>query len=173
LLLSVGRFEIRRFASLELPASFDLLTLASSTEPRHRHYFVTIASGNAGAQRIGIGRFGTLSEIRAFSDWLRAHRLIRSATIVSSGFHLRRIRMCCRSLMAGGTKLNFVAVPEEGRYLRTHWWRDPGSRKLLLSEVVKIAVYWLLGQKRFRRPWPAVSDHNVAMKVHREKWSVK
>jgi hypothetical protein len=173
LLLSVGRFEIRRFASLELPGSVDLPALASSTEPRRRHYFVTVASGTAEAQRIGVGRFGTLNEIRAFSDWLRAHRLVRSATIVSSGFHLKRIRMCCRGLMAEDIKLNFVAVPDEGRYLRAHWWRDPGSRKLLLSEVVKIALYWLIGHKLFRGPRLAASDHNVAMKVHREKWSVK
>lgn len=146
MLLSVGRFEIRRFADLELPASVDLPGLASSTEPRFRHYFVTIASGAAETQRIGIGKFGTLSEIRAFSDWLRAHRLIRSATIVSSGFHLKRIRMCCRSLMREGTRLNFVGVPDEERYLRAHWWRDPSSRRLLLSEVGKIAAYRLLVQ---------------------------
>jgi hypothetical protein len=173
LLLSVGRFEIRRFASLELPASVDLLALASSTEPRRRHYFVTVASGTAEAERIGVGRFGTLSEIRAFSDWLRAHRLVRSATIVSSGFHLKRIRMCCRSLVDEGARLNFVAVPEEGRYLRAHWWHDPKSRKLLLSELVKIAVYRLLGWKLLRRPWPAVSDNHIAREVHRGKWSMR
>jgi DUF218 domain len=173
LLLSVGRFEIRRFANLELPASVDLPALASSTEPRLRHYFVTIASGTADAQRIDVGKFGTLSEIRAFSDWLRAHRFIRSATIVSSGFHLKRIRMCCRSLVREGTRLNFVAVPDEGRYLRSHWWSDPSSRKLLLSEIVKIAVYRLLGWKLLRRPWPAVRDNHIAREVHRGKWSMR
>ncbi len=173
MLLSVGRFEIRRFASLELPAPLDLLTVASSTEPRCRHYFVTVASGAAEAQRIGVGRFGTLSEIRAFSEWLRAHRLVRSATIVSSGFHLKRIRMCCRGLVDKGTRLSFVSVPEEGRYLRAHWWRDPNSRKLLLSEFVKIAVYRLLGWKLLRRPCPAFSDDHIAREVHRGKWSLR
>ncbi len=151
LLLSVGRFEIRRFSGLKLPASLDLLAIASATKPQRRHYFVKIASGTAEAQRIAIGRFGTMSEILAFSDWLRAHRRVRSATVVSSGFHLKRIRMCCRRLLPKGTRLNFVAVPDESRYLRGHWWRDRKARKLVLSELVKIALYGVVGQRLILR----------------------
>src|SRR5271165_7021034 len=118
LLLSVGRFEIRRFSSLKLPKSLDLLAIASATEPKRRHYFVKIDCGTVEAQRIAVGRLGTWSEILAFSDWLRVHSRIRSATVVSSGFHLRRVRMCCRRLVPEETRLNFVAVPDENRYLR-------------------------------------------------------
>ncbi len=143
-LLSVGRFEIRRFSNLELPTALDLLAIASTTEPRRRHYFVEIGSGTAAARRIALSRFGTLREILAFSDWLREHTAIRSVTVVSSGFHLRRIRMCCRQLVPDGTRLNFVAVPDEGRYLRRHWWRDPKARRLMLSELLKILIYKLL-----------------------------
>src|SRR5208337_3201163 len=141
LLLSVGRFEIRRFCHLKLPAALDLLAIASTIEPRRRHYFVEIGSGTAQAHRIPLSRFGTLSEISAFCDWLREHGSMRSATIVSSGFHLKRVRMCCRRLMPEGTRLNFVAVPDEGRYLREHWWRDPKARRMVLSEFLKIAIY--------------------------------
>ena len=151
LLLSVGRFEIRRFSNLELPTKFDLLAIASTTEPRRRHYFVEIDSGSAQARRITLSRFGTLSEILAFSDWLREHSPVRSATIVSSGFHLKRIRLCCRRLVSEGTKLSFVAVPDESRYLRGHWWRDPNTRRLVLSELLKIAIYRLLGQRLMTR----------------------
>lgn len=147
LLLSVGRFEIRRFSSLELPTSLDLLAVASGTEPRHRHYFVKIGVETAQAHRIALSRFGTLSEIRAFSAWLREHGSIRSATVVSSGFHLKRVRMCCRRLVPEITRLNFVAVPDEGRYLRGHWWYQANTRKLVVSELVKVAIYKLLGQK--------------------------
>src|SRR5271157_5306720 len=51
LLLSVGRFEIRRFSNLELPTKLDLLAIASGTEPRRRHYFVNINSGAIRVQR--------------------------------------------------------------------------------------------------------------------------
>jgi|SRR5271157_1257999 len=160
LLLSVGRFEIRRFSRLELPRSLDLLAIASATVPRHRHYFVTIDSEATQVQRIAVGRLGTLSEILAFSDWLREHNLIRSATVVSSGFHLKRVRMCCRRLVPEGTRLTFVAVPDESRYLRGHWWRDPNEPKLVFFELLKIAIYQLLGQRLMRRarPVPAFAE---------------
>ncbi len=145
LLLSVGRFEIRRFSGLELPTSLDLLAIASGTEPRRRHYFVTIGSGAASARGVALSRFGTLREILAFSDWLRENPGIRSVTVVSSGFHLKRVRRCCMRLVPGGTKLNFVAVPGEGRYMREHWWRDSTARKLVLSELLKVVIYELIG----------------------------
>lgn len=145
LLLSVGRFEVRRFSSLGLARSPDLRAVASQTEPRLRHYFVKVDSDATEVRRIPVGWWGTWSEIQAFSNWLREHSRIRSATIVSSAFHLRRVRMCCRRLVSGSTRLHFVAVPEEHRYLREHWWRDARARKLVLAEFLKIASYQALG----------------------------
>jgi hypothetical protein len=145
LLLSVARFEIRSFSKLELPSSsLDLLAIASTTPPELRHYFVTVGPGPVEAKRIDRGRFGTRREIMALSDWLREHPDIRSVMVVSSAFHLRRVRMCCRGLLPEGMEVNFVAVPEENLYLREHWWRDPSGRKLVLSELLKIVVYRLL-----------------------------
>jgi DUF218 domain len=158
LLLSVGRFEIRPFSSLKLPKSLDLLAVASATDPPRRHYFVRIDSQSAEAQRIAVvGRFGTWNEIRAFADWLRTHHPIRSVTVVSSGFHLKRIRMCCRRLLPEDTRLSFVAVPAEGQYLREHWWQDPSARKLVLSELMKLAVYRVVSQGSARRGWSATA----------------
>jgi len=160
LLLSVGRFEIRRFSNLKLPTSLDLLAIASATEPRLRHYFVKVDSETAQSQRIVVGQFGTLSEILAFSDWLRTHPWIRSATVVSSGFHLKRVRLCCHRIVPKGTRLHFVAVPDEGRCSREHWWRDPKERRLVLSELLKVAIYRLLGQRLITRALssPAFAD---------------
>ncbi|MGC2112256.1 MAG: hypothetical protein WA655_22245 [Candidatus Korobacteraceae bacterium] len=152
LLLSVDRFEIRRFSSLKLPVRLDLFAIASAVEPRCRHYFVTAEAEKVEAERITIGRFGTLSEILAFSNWLSLHTGIRSAMIVSSGFHLRRVRMCCRRLVSGDTKLTFVAVPDESRYFRSHWWKNSNPRRLVLSELLKLAIYRMLGRTYMTKP---------------------
>src|SRR5271165_4873041 len=157
LLLSVGRFEIRRFSDLDLPKSVDLLALASATEPRHRHYFVTFGSGKPSARSISLSPFGTLREILAFSEWLRENRGIRSVTIVSSGFHLKRVRICCERLLPAGTRLNFLAVPDEGRSLRQHWWQEPKARKLIFAEVLKVLMYNLLFLSTATRMHSAVS----------------
>lgn len=145
LLLSVDRFEIRRFCRLPLPVSVDLLSIASRTEPRQRHYFVEIEGSSAEVQRIPITRLGTWTEIKAFSDWLSRNPEVHSVMIVSSGYHLRRVRLCCRRLLRTSTKLTFVAVPEESRYFRRHWWRTGETRRLVLSELLKTAVYGVLG----------------------------
>ena len=152
LLLSVGRFEIRRFANLELPSpSLDLLAIASPTPPEGRHYFVEIRSGVIQANRIERGRLGTMSEMSALAAWLQAHPAVRSVMVVSSGFHLRRVRMCCGERLPEGPRWTFVAVPEETEYLRERWWRDLAARKLLFSEVLKIAIYRLLGNRLMGR----------------------
>lgn len=142
LLLSVDRFEIRRFSTLTLPAPLNLVDIAFRTEPRQRHYFVEIQNGKVDAQRIAVGRFGTWAEVVGFSDWLRVNGQVRSAMVVSSGFHLRRVRMCCRKLVGDGTRLTFVAVPDESRYFRRFWWRNAKALRLVLSEFVKIGIYW-------------------------------
>ena len=144
LLISVGRFEIRRFGTLGLSSSLDLPAVAATTEPRLRHYFVTVRAGETEVQKIPFSHFGTLREIRAFSNWVREHPAVRSVMIVSSGFHLKRVRMCCRRLMPEGVKLCFVSAAEEGRFFFTHWWRHASARKLVLSEVVKLAAYKVL-----------------------------
>jgi hypothetical protein len=151
ILLSVDRFEIRRFSQLRLPASLDLLAIASKTEPRCRHYFVKFDSRTPEVQRIAVSRFGTWREILAFSQWLTTHGPIRSAIVVSSGFHLKRIRMCCRRLVCESTRLTFVAVPDESKYLRQGWWRNSKARKLVLSELLKVTIYQLLGPRLMTR----------------------
>ncbi len=154
LLISVDRFEIRRFSTLRLPATLDLVDIASEIEPRQRHYFVEIQNGKVEAQRVAVGRFGTWAEIVGFSDWLRVNGQVRSAMIVSSGFHLRRIRMCCRKLVGDGARLTFIAVPEESRYFRRFWWRNAEALKLVLAEFMKIGIYWWLCRRWISKGQP-------------------
>jgi hypothetical protein len=49
------------------------------------------------AQEVARRRFGTLTEIEALARRLAANPEIRSAIVMRSDAHLRRIRMCCRS----------------------------------------------------------------------------
>jgi len=148
LLLSVGRFEIRQFGDLPLPVLLDLRAIAANAAPQERHYFVDVEGRTTECHRINTGRFGTWSEILAFSDWLYRNQAIRSAIIVSSGFHIRRIRLCCRWLVRRNCRLTFLAVPEEHERFRNGWWRDPKCRQLVLKEMAKLAVYKVLGSIR-------------------------
>jgi hypothetical protein len=115
LLLSVGRFEIRRFTELDLPVKLDLLNLASQIVPAQRHFFVSFEGGRVQAERIPVGRFGTLREIEALAQWLQERPSIERVLVISSSAHLRRVQMCCRALLPGGRIVRLVASDEEFR----------------------------------------------------------
>lgn len=144
LLISVARFEIRKFAQLPFPAEVNLLALAGGTPPASRHYFVSLEAGAARVERITRGRFGTLSEIRALAAWLGVRPDIRSLLVVSSAPHLRRVRACCRALLPARLHLIFLATPRDGSLVRETWWQDRRSRRLVLKELGKLLIYWLL-----------------------------
>jgi hypothetical protein len=149
LLLSVGRFEIRGFAKHNLPVPIDLVALASSIPPQQRHFFVGVRQAGMKVELIPWQRFGTWREIRALAEWLRRQGAIQTLTIVSSGFHLKRVRRCCQKLLPRGITVRYMAVPSELPSLnRSQWWRNGFSRKLVLQELAKLLLYPFLGAER-------------------------
>jgi hypothetical protein len=147
LLFSVGRFEIRCFPELGLPQTIDLLQMAQSIPPPQRHFFVLLENQQFTVQRIPVRMLGTLSEIDALADWLLAHPEISSLLVVSSGSHLRRLRVCCRRLLRRNVKCWFVATPmEKGN--------NDSNRKAIMLEWFKIACYQVfLPFWELARPW--------------------
>jgi uncharacterized SAM-binding protein YcdF (DUF218 family) len=135
ILLSVGRFEIRRFAELDLPypagsAPIDLLA-ARPILPRERHFFVTFSAEGVSFEKIAPGWLGTLREIRALAKWCKQRPEISSLIMVSSGYHLRRVRLCCRALLPKAIRLTYAAVPCEA---------EVPARELAL-ELLKLPFY--------------------------------
>lgn len=100
IILSVARFEWRRFAALGLPDDGGLTRLVETIDPPKRHFFVHLESDRATCRAVPKGRFGTLSEARALAEELAISQ-IHDAWILSSEPHLPRcllaIRMCLRS----------------------------------------------------------------------------
>jgi hypothetical protein len=152
ILVSVGRFELRRFPELELPVQVDLLALAAAVPPPRRHYFVEFCGKQVETTLIRTRRFGTLAEIEALAEQLSQRTDTVSVLVISSHRHLRRIRLCCRALLAKHIEVFFAAVPEEvsGDSSRglVQWWR--GLRDSIL-EMVKLVVYRFV--LKFRTLW--------------------
>ena len=144
LLLSVGRFEIRRFAKLRLPANVNLLEIATPVFPPERHFFVIFENHKVEVEWVPRRRLGTLSEIRALATWLRGHPEVSSLLVVSSATHLRRVRMCCRSLLPPQVHTLLAGVPNEDPFLqRDRWWRSRAARAMVVPEPIKLLVYRL------------------------------
>ena len=163
-LLSVGRFEIRRFPELGLPPTIDLLQMAQSIPPPQRHFFVLFEKDQFTVQRIPVRVLGTLSEIDALVDWLKAHPHISSLLVVSSGPHLHRLRICCRMLLPRNIKTRFVPATEETATPNLQEeWRDLHTLKSVLSECTKIACYAVfLPFWKLARPWRTRTISSIA-----------
>jgi hypothetical protein len=144
LLLSVGRFEIRRFSKLDLPVPLNLLELAQAAPPPERHYFVLFQGKETHVEHIPPRRFGTLTEMAALARWLDKNPEVQSLTLISNEAHLRRIGMCCRSLFPRGVKVGLVAVPHsfaESVGQKPSAFRSTRSD---LLELLKVLAYRIL-----------------------------
>jgi hypothetical protein len=136
LLLSVARFDVRRFSGLALPVHLDLPEMAAKLSPSDRHFFVLLEKKRTSVQTIARARFGTLREILALRMWLSEHPEIESLLVISSGFHLKRVRMCCRSLLPGHLRVDFRGTTSGAK-----WWKDARLRSQILAELLKVPFY--------------------------------
>jgi uncharacterized SAM-binding protein YcdF (DUF218 family) len=134
LILSVGRFEWRRFYDLGLPRDGGLRKLVDAVPPVERHFFVREWKDRAEILAVAKGKYGTLTEALAAARLLREGEY-RSLMVVSSAYHLRRVALAFgRAFRGSGTRLVFVPVPNE----------PPESRSELLRELRKYLLYRLL-----------------------------
>jgi hypothetical protein len=145
LILSVGRFEWRRFYSLGLPADGGLRQLVDATPPVERHFFVRLRDSQAKAILIPRGRLGTMTEGRQLATLLRGGA-IRSLMVVSTSIHLRRTALVFRRAFRGsGIDLAFVAVPEDLSSIRRSDLRAVKEvRAAIWEEFRKYCYYRLL-----------------------------
>jgi hypothetical protein len=144
LLFSVGRFEIRRFSKMPLPSPLDLLKLAQDLPPEQRHYFVFFQGKECRVEHVETRRFGTLTEIAALARWLAAHAEVRSLVLISNATHLRRIRMCCQSLLPPDLQLTFLSVPPSFLDPAHSQPSELQSAASDLLELLKIVLYRVL-----------------------------
>lgn len=147
LVLSVGRYEWRRFPELGLPSDGGLRDLVARTPPSRRHFLVTVEGPGTRAEWMPRGRFGTLSEARGLARIARA-RGWRCVTAVTTAAHSRRALLALvRALAGSGTRIAAASVPEpRSSTPRDAWWRDRAGRSLVLGEWMKLPLYALLAR---------------------------
>lgn len=145
LILSVGRFEWRRFPELGLSGDGGLTQLVEETNYKRRHFFVTVESGKISARFVATHFLGTFREARGLAEEIRA-KGYRSVLVVSSSAHLRRVRLAMGRALGGiPVRVAFTAVPErDGVIRRDGWSRWAGDLGLVAGEMLKLPLYWFL-----------------------------
>ena len=82
----------------------------------------------------------TDSEARTIARWACAR--VRSVVLVTSRYHSRRARMILRQAMAPEIAIA-VRPSRHDPFDPGRWWRDRRDAKVVLSELEKLAHYWL------------------------------
>lgn len=142
LLFSVARYDIRRFSKMPLPVPLNLLEIAAPTPAPLRHFFVLFASGSVEVEYVQPKRLGTMTEVAALGRWLERHPEVQSLLLLSNAIHLRRIRLCCRSVLPRTVCLTFMASPDSSTADSSKEKRMARARPALL-ELTKLIGYWI------------------------------
>lgn len=161
LVVSVARFEWRRYALLGLPGMDALQAAVEIVPPRERHFFVILENARVTVRRVVVHRFGTRNEARALAVLVR-ERGWRRLLVVSSAFHLRRVALAtARALqdkerLHGTEGLQGEDAPLHGGGIEVvyatpcvgadphgpgRWWRTRRGLRLVFSEIGKLAIY--------------------------------
>jgi hypothetical protein len=136
LIISVGRFEIRRFEKLPLPVQLPLRETAAAIPAAKRHFFVCFEGDLAEIEAIPARRLGTLREIQALENWLIRRPEITSVLVITNGVHARRVRLCCQAVLDRRIQVHLTNAPnpsEDGQRPRDGIWK----------ELVKLSAYWV------------------------------
>lgn len=135
LILSVDRFEWRKFKDLNLGSDGGLVSIVEQTPPERRHFLVRINHQETSSSLVQKGYFGTRSESRVLAEYLRDIP-VQSLLVVSSPAHLRRVSLSFRrAFRKSGIKLAFVAIPEHMSF------DDPAARSAIRLEFLKYCFY--------------------------------
>lgn len=145
LVVSVARFEWRRYALLGLPGTEALHAAVERVLPVERHFFVILERGNAEVRHVPPRRWGTRNEARVLAALAR-ERAWGSLLVVSSEFHLGRVaRTVRRALDGSGIAVAYAAPPAESDpHGPGRWWRSRRGLRLVGSEIVKRIAYVFL-----------------------------
>jgi hypothetical protein len=150
LILSVGRFEVRKMDDLGFQ-HLNLRELTSRLPPGDRHFFIDIIGDS---QRIIVrsdaGK-GTYAELRSLSQYLEPGR-VNSLLLVSTSVHLGRVQHYCERIASlSDKKIRYVPVSEDlSSFRKAGWWKHRNHWSYVLSECAKLGISLLRPPKATR-----------------------
>jgi hypothetical protein len=149
LVLSIARFEWRRFPRFGLPDDGGLVALVEATPPTERHFFLVLRGAIAEARRIRRGRLGTWTEALGLAR-LAQERGARSVAVCTSGYHLPRALLAVRRAFRGRGLADVAIVPfpvverADAPLGGAGHLRSPRGWLLLLQERLKWVLYFVV-----------------------------
>ena len=128
LLLSVGRFEVSKMATVDFEGLEELIAQRNTLPPDQRHFFCEMNSHGLQIERPKLRRWNTYGEILGLREFLERD-MPRSMIVVSSDVHLRRVALAIEKV--------FCVAPPKIRFcpVATGEWR------YVVTEAIKLVAY--------------------------------
>lgn len=85
----------------------------------------------------------TYEEALELKQFLAGEPAVRSVIVVSSPYHMRRVKWTFEQVLQDQVALQFAPVPLEPDPEQREWWRDAGMRNSVVKEYVKLGYYYV------------------------------
>ncbi len=128
LLLSIGRFEVSRMATVDFEGVDELIALRDKLPPDRRHFFCEMNASGLRVEYPKLCRWNTYGEILGLRAYLEP-QMPRRMIVISSDVHLKRVALTVRKVFRG--------VPLDTRYCAV----QTDDRRYILKEAFKLAAY--------------------------------
>ena len=140
LILSVGRFEVRKMDNLGFQG-LNLRELTSRLPPGDRHFFIDIVGDSPRVTVRSDAGKGTCAELASLSRYIEPDR-VNSLLLVSTSVHLGRVRHYCERIASlSDKKICYVPVPEDlSSFRKAGWWKHRDHWSYVLSECAKLGT---------------------------------
>ena len=131
LLLSVGRFEVSKMATVDFEGADDLIAQRNDLPPDQRHFFCEMNTTGHQIEHPQLPRWNTYGEILGLRGYL-GRQMPGRMIVISSDVHMRRVALTVAKVFHG--------IPLDARYCAV----PTDERRYLLKEAIKLAAYWVI-----------------------------
>lgn len=93
----------------------------------------------------------TADEASAFVQYLNQNPTIQTVIVVSSTYHMRRVKLCLNTLKnKEKPEINFIFCPSyKQKFNPIGWWKNPQCREFVKFEYIKMFHFLFMDQFRF------------------------
>ena len=131
LLLSIGRFEVSKMATVDFEGAGDLIAQRNDLPPDQRHFFCEMNTTGHQIEHPQLPRWNTYGEILGLRGYL-GRQMPGRMIVISSDVHMRRVALTVAKVFHG--------IPLDARYCAV----PTDDRRYLLKEAIKLAAYWVI-----------------------------
>jgi uncharacterized SAM-binding protein YcdF (DUF218 family) len=145
LVLSVGRFEVSRFAKFDVECVDELIALRDQTPPDERHFFVKLDASGVRIEKAALPRWNTYGEVVGLRRLLEKEKVGR-VIVISTDVHLRRVALTIAKVFRGmPVQFLYCPVPSRlTRFSKEDWWSRPNYRRFVVREMIKLTGYRMI-----------------------------